>query len=219
MLVPAPVVELDKADSAFGESPRQDAIGGKASRFARLRTIKLEGRGGFAREVGQFGYRGLHPKGQFVVVDPGLDLRVLILFEVQSVQLTDIVQHSPAHSPIHSGGIAEEEHRVFAWAESNPLVMGRKEACAPHPLVQWLGVGRAAGAGDHHHEGGKVPVFTSQSVGEPGSHRWPSGLLVPRLKEGHGRIVVDGLGVHRADETQLVGDAGGVWQQFAEQEA
>ena len=97
--------------------------------------------------------------------------------------------------------------------------MGRKEACAPHPLVQWLGVGRAAGAGDHHHEGGEVPVFTSQSVGEPRSHRWPSGLLVPRLKEGHGRIVVDGFGVHRADETQLVGDAGGVWQQFAEQEA
>jgi hypothetical protein len=34
MLVPAPVVKLDEADSAFGESPRQDAVGGETPRFA-----------------------------------------------------------------------------------------------------------------------------------------------------------------------------------------
>ena len=36
------------------------------------------------------------------------------------------------------------------------------------------------------------------------------------LKEGDGRVMVDGLGVHRFDDAEIVGDLGCVWEEFAE---
>ena len=97
--------------------------------------------------------------------------------------------------------------------------MGRQEARAPHPLMEGLRIGRAARPRDHHHEGGQVAVLAAQAVGEPGAHGRPPRLLVPGLQQGHGGIVVDGLGVHRSDEAQFVGHTGGVGQQFAEHQA
>ena len=57
-------------------------------------------------------------------------------------------------------------------------------------------------------------VFAAQSVREPGAHGGTSRLLSPRLDQGHGRVVVDGVGVHRANDGQVVGYAGHVRQQF-----
>jgi len=40
---------------------------------------------------------------------------------------------------------------------------------------------------------------------------WPAGLLAPALDESDGRVVDDGIGVHRL-RWQIVYDAGGVRQ-------
>jgi hypothetical protein len=44
MLIPAAMIELNETDIAFGQPPRQQAIGGIASGAARVRAVHLKGR-------------------------------------------------------------------------------------------------------------------------------------------------------------------------------
>ena len=93
---------------------------------------------------------------------------------------------------------------------------GRQKAAAPQAFVQRLA---ALVLGDQHAKGGQVVVGRAQAVAEPRSDRRPPGDLRARLEERDRRVVVDGLRIHRLDETQVVRHAGGVRQQFAEPRA
>ena len=47
-------------------------------------------------------------------------------------------------------------------------------------------------------------ILASQSVCEPRADAWPSGELRTRLEKSDGRIMIDRLGIHRFDETDVV---------------
>src|SRR5215813_1870057 len=42
VLIPAAMIKLNEAHAAFGQSPRQQTVGGVRARFARLRAVHLE---------------------------------------------------------------------------------------------------------------------------------------------------------------------------------
>lgn len=95
-------------------------------------------------------------------------------------------------------------------------MFGWEEAGAPESIVEGLAVGASGATGNHGDEVGEVFIFRTESVGEPGAHGWSAGDLGAGLEEGDGGVVVDGLGVHRADEANLVADAGDVGEEFGD---
>ena len=60
------------------------------------------------------------------------------------VEPGQVVEHSAPADVIDPAGVGQEEDGVAAVGEPHALITRREEAGSPHPLVQRLGVGRAA---------------------------------------------------------------------------
>ena len=91
-------------------------------------------------------------------------------------------------------------------------MLARQESIAPKSRIQRL---VNAILGNQDHEGGKVLIGGTQPVAQPRAKTGPTGNLRPSLKKGDGRVVVDGLGVQRTDDAQVIGHLGGPRQQLA----
>ena len=219
MLVPTPMVELDESDPSFGQSPGKDAVGGKGSGFFGLGTVAIEDGFRLAGEIRQFWNRGLKAKGHLVLFDTVRDDGVPLLFELNPVERCQIAKHCPTARSGDSCRVGQEEHGIFSRAETDPLVSGGKKAGSPHSLMEGLGVGGAAGARNHHDEGGEILVLCPQAIGGPCPEGRAAGKGMPCLKQCHGGIVVDGFGVESADEAYLIGMPSGVGKEFAEMHA
>ena len=96
VLIPAAVIELNEAHAAFGEAPREDAIGRVGSGLLRFGAVALERAGRLLRQIRQFGNGGLHAKGHFVLLDAGPDPGILIVVEFQPVERGEVVEHGAA---------------------------------------------------------------------------------------------------------------------------
>ena len=162
-----------------------------------------------AREVGQLGHRGLHPVAQLVLGDAGDDLGVAGLGVVQVVERADVVEHLPPRRRRAAGRVGEIEHRLLAAAELHALVARRQEAASPQAVVERL-VGPPAREQDDERR--QVLVLAPQAVGDPRPHAGPARELRARLHERDRRVVVDRLGLHRADDADVVDDPGRVRQ-------
>ena len=104
--------------------------------------------------------------------------------------------------------VRQEEHRFCAGLELHPLVFGRQEARTPEARIEWLilvGVLR-----DQNDEGRQVFIHAAQTIRSPGTHRGPAGHLVAGAEEGDAGVVVDRFRVHRADDTEFIGQAAGM---------
>ena len=75
VVIPAPVKQLDKPHSAFGQAAGQQAVGGEGSGLFGVRAVEVEDVVGFVAEVGDFRYAGLHPVGHFALGDVKVDFR------------------------------------------------------------------------------------------------------------------------------------------------
>ena len=148
--------------------------------------------------------------------DAGRDFRVAELVKLHAVQLAERIEILPPLSLAEARRIRQVKHRVAHRAELDALILRRQEPAAPQPVVQRL----AAGAlGHHHDERRQVGALAAEPIGQPRADRRASGDLETGLEERDGRVVVDRLGVHRADEAQLVGGLGRVRQQLADPRA
>ena len=203
VLVPAHVIELDEPHAALGQAAGQQAVGGEAAGLLDVGAVQVEDRLRLARQVGQLGHRRLHAVGQLVLGDAGDDLRVAGLGVVQVVERGDVVEHLPPRRPRAAGRVGEVEHRLLAAAELDALIARRQEAAAPEAVVERL-VGPPAREQDDERR--QVLVLAPQAVGDPGAHARPAGELRAGLHERDRRVVVDRLGVHRADDADVVGD-------------
>ena len=77
----------------------------------------------------------------------------------------------------------------------------------------------AAALGEEDHVAGKVFVFAAESIGKPGTEGGVAELHGAGVDEGHAGVVVDGLGLHGADEADFVGDFLGVREEVGEPDA
>ena len=93
---------------------------------------------------------------------------------------------------------------------------GQKSA-APLPVGQRL---RVSDTLRHHHdERRQILRFAAQAVRDPRADAGPAGDLESGLEKRHRRIVIDRFGLQGLDDADVVGDLGGVRQQFAEPRA
>ena len=70
-----------------------------------------------------------------------------------------------------------------------------------------------------HDERGQIFVHRAKPVGEPRAHRGFAVLHRAGVDELVGRLVVDGVGLHRADEAEVVAHLRDVGQEFADPHA
>ena len=59
-------------------------------------------------------------------------------------------------------------------------------------------------------------VGAAHSPVQPGTHRWLTWLLGAGIDRGDRRVMVDRFGMHRFDQTDVIGNGGGVWNDFTE---
>ena len=168
------------------------------------------------REVEQVGHARLHAEGHLVLGDAGLDLRVAQDAVTLIIERRDLVELFAADFARDALGVLQVEDAFALIAELNPLELGGEEACAPKAVVQRL-VGRTAAAKrGHHHVSGQVGVLAAEAVSGPRADARAAGKLAARLHEGDGRVMVDRLRMHPADDAPFVRLGGDMRDQFAE---
>ena len=210
-MVPGAMVQLDEADPALGEAPGHETVRSERPALFRIWPIELERALGLFRQIGQFGYRGLHPERHFVLRDPCVDLGVLHPFEFVLVQFHQVLDERRTLFAVEALRVGDGQHRVAHGPQFDTLILARKKSRAPLPL----GDGSAV-AGNHDDKGGEVPVEAAQSVGGPRSKARPARQLKPRLGKRQRGIVIDLPGMHRLDKAQVVRHLGSVRQQVTE---
>jgi len=221
VLIPAAVHELHEADAAFDHAPGEQTISCEtAVGGILLQPIHLLDMGRFGGEVGEFRNGHLHLVRHFVLGDAGLDFRVAEVLGGEGIEFADAVEHLTAVGTVDAGRVGEIENGIAGpGAEANTLVLGGKETGPPHAGDEGLIGFVAAPLGDHDDEGGEVLVLGTDSVAEPGSKAGATGLLGSGLNVGESRVVIDGLGVHRLDEAEVISDGPDVGEQFAHPDA
>ena len=117
-----------------------------------LGSIRVQGGFGFLRDVGQLRDRGLHAEGHLVGFDARDGLRVTQFAGAFFVERRQVVQQLPTLGAIDRRRVLKVEHRISAWAQANPLVIGGEEAAAPETGEDRLAGILAGALGDHGDE-------------------------------------------------------------------
>ena len=93
---------------------------------------------------------------------------------------------------------------------------GWQKPAAPQSAEKRLIVAVARALRNQHDVRGHTAVFAAQSIGKPRADARASRLLRTCLDEGHGGVVIDGFRVDGFHDADVVGNACGMRQQFAE---
>ena len=218
VLVPARVHQLHEADAALGEPPRDQAVVREGSRHERVGAVHLDDRLRLVREIKEIRHARLHAERHLVLRDARLDRGILgdALVVARAVERGKVVEQIAARCTRGSRRIRKIRHGIGARPEAHALQSARQEAVRPVVLVEELPAGLLAVGRGHRHEARQVVGFATEPVRKPRAHRWAARLLRTRHEEGHARRVVDGLGVHRAHEADVVSDASDMRQKLAD---
>ena len=165
------------------------------------------------------GMADLHPRRQLVAPDAGGQRVGLgLLLQVDRVELLEQLQaRALGLGRGAAGGLEVADRRAAARVEGHALMLGGQEPARPVEGPAG-GVGDAAGVGQDD-EAGKVLVLGPEAVREPRAHRREAHLAEPGVRLEDAGDVVGGLGDHRVDHRQLVGDLGQAREQVGDPEA
>jgi hypothetical protein len=131
------------------------------------------------------------------------------------VHLTESIEHRAASFDGDAVRVVDEQNRICAGAQSNSRVLAGKKARAPETRRDRLHIGFGMKVlGLQHNEGGQVLIHAAQSVVDPGTDAGASRDHESSLEEGDRRFVIDRVGIHAADDGDVVSHLGDVWQQF-----
>ena len=67
-----------------------------------------------------------------------------------------------------------------------------------------------------HHERRQTLILAAEPIVDPRAHARASRELIAGLEQRDGRIVIDRLGMHAAQDAKLIGDLGGIRQAIAQ---
>ena len=146
-------------------------------------------------------------------MDAGDGFRIADVSGEALVEDGEVVELGAALGAADAGGIVQVEHGIRPGAEDDALMLGRQEAGAPQAGENRLIRIFSRALGNEDHVGGQVGVIGAETVADPGAGRGVAELHRAGVDQGDGGIVVDRLGVHRADDTDFPGDLLGVGKQ------
>ena len=214
VVVPAGMIELDEPDAALGQPPGQQAVGRERARLAGVGAVKLEDVFGLA-------------SSRFITSGTEVCIRYAISYwAIRAWIAGSSVARTPSGAA-RAGGRAScggRRRRPRAGCRGRAPGRPRRGTGPPGaprggtrcPRAASRAAGRSGRSADQDAERGQVLVRRAQAVAEPRPHRRPPRDLRAGLEERDRRVVVDRLGVHRADEAELVDDLGRLRQELAD---
>ena len=108
--------------------------------------------------------------------------------------------------------IGEIENRITLSAQLNALVLAWQKATRPLACGDGL-VLSAATQRCQHDKSGQILGSISKAVCEPGAHARPSRDLRASVHKHMSRVVINGIGRHRANQTNVINDRTDFWEQ------
>ena len=198
--VPAPIEQLHVPHAALDQPPREQAIVGETL-LARLGAVQLVDVLRLLGDVDGVRGRHLHAERHFVLGDAGDRLRIAELLVGPLIDAGDRVDHVAAKLAADARRVGKKQHRLAVRAALHALIHRRQEAGAPQALAA---AGKLA-AGNQHDEAGQILILAAQPVRRPTADRGVAEVLIARVQQQFGGRVVELVGVHRADEADLVG--------------
>ena len=100
-LASRPVVELDKADSPLHEASRHEALPAVGLGVFVVESVQSFDSFGFTFQIDGFGSFGLHPEGEFIAADPGIEVGVRL--PAEEMVLVELIQEIEFFSLPHIG--------------------------------------------------------------------------------------------------------------------
>ena len=213
-MVPVAVIELDEPHAALGQPPREQAVGGEravgrlARRTARARAAarrrcpsapaRSSACGRPARTARcacrSPGLRSVSLRSRFELVD-----------RVDRRRRCRCVRRRPADCR------GSAPRSPCEW-NCDALEPAGQEAAVPLPRGDRLRIAAALAMLVSTTKPGRFVGFAAQAVRDPRAHARPAGDRRAGVHHRVGRIVIDLVGVHRADDADVVGDAADVRQ-------
>ena len=221
MLVPAAVEDLHDAHAALDQPAGQQRAGRERAGLLHLRAVHAPSvsAGSFDRSVSS-GTLGLHAERHLVLGDARLRFRVAVLVEASSGSAVPSVSSMARRfASLTPGGFCTYSTGSPTLRRATPLYLpGRK------PLAHMRVNSACAAAPDdqirrEHDERRQVVALAAEAVAEPRADARLAGHLAAGHHERAGRVVVDGVGVDRLDQGDVVDALRGVRQQFADPRA
>ena len=199
----------DESDATLDEPPRQQALTTVFVGVFLAEPIEFLGCPAFPGQVERLGSTGLHPEGEFVGRQPGVETAVVLPSStIHRGQATDRRQAGGLDLPRHRH--RQVLDRLLDVRNRRPLEGGRQEGRPVDHLP-----GQVALAADRDKPGQAV-VLAAQPVQSPGPD---AGTRQDSVTGGHladRPAVLDLVTVHRADDAQVIGMSRQVGHQLAE---
>ena len=204
VVIPVVVVDLDEANPPLDEAAGGERGVGEGARFLCIVAVEFKRAFGLGRKLGEFRHARLHPERHLILRDSRVRLRVADERGVHFIERLDAVERVAPHRCGNAGRVVDVQNGVALAPECHPGVLAREVAARPQPPADGLNLLAVRRLRDEHDERGQVLIFRSKAVAHPRAEAWPACDLVARLDVADGRFVVDRLGVHRADESNVV---------------
>ena len=211
VVIPGAVREHDEADAAFDHAASEQTVGSVSVGGVLTDAVAVFSGLGFLREVEKFGGGTLHAEGKFVGVDAGGDFFIAGCALAHFIEIAESVEAGSLLGCVDAGRIFEIKDGVAGAAEGGAGVGGGEEAGG-----EVIGTAACSGTGAEDDEAGEILRLRAEAVGDPGAHGRATDLIVAGEEFELAGMVVELVGVHRADEAEVAGDGSGVGEQVGE---
>ena len=207
------VPELDEADAAFEEAAGDEGLAGVDAGAVGVADVL-----GFAAGVEGVGGFHLHAEGEFEALDAGFEAGVAgalaLVFAVEFEEEVELFALLGGRGVVAADVFDEFLDAGLLRVDERALVDTGEEAGLPVFAV----LDRIT-AGAHGDEAGEVLIFRAESVGDPGAEAGSALDGVTAVHEHEGWLVIRDVGLHGADDGEVVGAAGDVGENVADLEA
>jgi hypothetical protein len=203
--------KLHVAHAALDQPPRQQTATAVLLRLRLVQAVQPLRRFGFTRQIQGLRNRRLHPRGRLEVRDARRQFRVLRMSSgVPSVDGVEKGQLVRARARPDAGGRFQMKDRRRTAPKRCALIHGGQKPRRPiaFPIHR-----QPAGIAENH-VGGKILVRRPQSVQQPRAQGRQTRQEFSGVQDAKRGFVVHRARHHRPDEGDVVGDSGGVRQQF-----
>ena len=214
VVVPIPVVELNKPHPALRQPPRHQTVIAKRARLPRIRPVQVKRALRLFTQICQLRHGSLHLVSHLILRNPRRNLRIARLFKVLLVQLRQRIEIRPPVLPAKSLRIIEIQHRRPHAPELHPLIARRQKPRSPQPVVQRLPP-TPRPRRNQHNKPRQVLRLAPQPVAHPTANTRPPRNLRPRLQKRHRRVMVNRLGMQTPHHRQVINDLRRMRQQIA----
>ncbi len=213
VMVPIAVVKLDEPHAALGQAAREEAVGSERA-IAGLATIEVEDGFRLVGNIHQTRNGSLHPERHLVLRDARGNLRIVHDVLLRTIQRL----HGRDYIVLQAGADARRAvqimDRIAFGTKGHALKLSGQKTAVPHARRD--GLRAAAFRGSQHDKSRKILALAAEAIHDPRTHRRPAGNRCAGIHEGVRRIVIDGVGDHRADNAEIVGHRADVRKQLAD---